>query len=139
MNNGGGSTRILKVDAAQQVVYGWAGQYANADGSPVVDLQGDIVEPAEVERAMYDFVLKHASSGLMHEGKKVGDLVACLVTSPDVVKAFFGDEVKVPLGVIVGFKYADAEIFKRVIDGEFEMFSIQGSSERVPVDVEAAA
>src|SRR5579864_2590413 len=94
---------ILKVDEAQQVVYGWAGRYTEPDGSPVVDLQGDVVDPDEIERASYDYVLNKRASGVMHEGKSVGQIVASLVTTPDVVKAFFPESAgKMPIGWIIG-------------------------------------
>lgn len=123
------STQIIKSDQVQQVVFGWAGKYIDADGSPLVDLQGDVIDPAEIERASYDFMLKHRDSGIMHEGKSVGKIVASLVTTPDVVKALFGPDAKLPVGWVIGVKYDDPQVFKRVVDGELQMFSIQGSAE----------
>ena len=120
----------LKVDEAQQIVYGWAGQYLDEHGRLLEDLQGDMIDPAEVERAAYQYVLEKRESGVMHEGKTVGHIVASLVTTPDVVKAFFGD-VKVPVGWLIGVKYPDKEVFKKVVSGELAMFSIQGNADRV--------
>jgi hypothetical protein len=122
-------TEILKSDEAQQVVYGWAGKYVGADGKPLVDLQGDIIEPEEVEKAAVDFMLEHRASGIMHEGKSVGTIVASLVTTPEIVKALFGSEAVVPVGWLIGVKYPDKEVYKRVVSGELSMFSIQGSAE----------
>lgn len=121
--------QILKADHAQQIVFGWAGQYLDEKGAPLEDLQGDVIDPSEIEKASYDYLLKSRDSGIMHEGKSVGKIVASLVTTPEVVKAFFGPDVKVPVGWIIGVKYDDAKVFKRVVDGELKMFSIQGSSE----------
>lgn len=124
---------IVKVDQAQQVVFGWAGQYVDVDGQPIVDLQGDIIEPSEIEKASFGYLTDHRASGIMHEGKAVGHIVASLVTTPDVVKAFFGDDVKMPVGWIIGVKYDNPAIFKRVVDGELPMFSIQGTADREEV------
>lgn len=122
--------KIIKADRAQQVVYGWAGIYTDADGNPVADLQGDVIAPEEIEKASYDFILNKRDSGIMHEGKVVGQIVASLVTTPDVVKAFFGDDVKVPVGWIIAVRYPDKKVFKKVVNGELSMFSIQGSADR---------
>lgn len=125
---------IVKVDSAQQIVFGWAGQYLDADGNLLVDLQGDIIHPNEIEKASYHYMLEHRKSGVMHEGKSVGDIVASLVTTPDVVKALFGPSVKLPVGWLIGVKYSDSSIFKRVVSGELQMFSIQGHGDSVEVD-----
>lgn len=122
---------IIKADQAQQLVFGWAGKYLDAAGQPLVDLQGDIIEPKDIEKASYDFVLKSRESGVMHEGKAVGSIVASLVTTPEIVKAFFPGATDIPVGWIIGVKLHDAKVFKRVVDGELAMFSIQGSADRV--------
>ena len=122
---------VIKVDQSQQIVYGWAGQYLTESGQPLEDLQGDVITPEEIEKASYEYVLEKRASGVMHEGKTVGHIVASLVTTPDVVKAFFGPDVKVPVGWIIGVKYPDKTIFKKVVSGELSMFSIQGTADRV--------
>jgi len=123
---------IIKADPAQQIVYGW-GNVSIADGDLVTDLQGDQIEPADLERAVTDFMLHSRESGVMHEGEPVGDVVASLVTTPDVMKAFFGDEVKtVPVGWMLGVKVRNKAIFRRVVAGELKAFSIQGTADRVP-------
>jgi len=127
------SLQVIKADHAQQVVYGWAGQYTDVDGNPVVDLQGDVITPDEIEKASYAYLLDKRDNGVMHEGKTVGKIVASLVTTPDVVKAFFGD-VKMPIGWIIGVKYLDKKIFKAAVEGKLPMFSIQGHSDKEDVE-----
>lgn len=122
-------TDILKSDTTQQVVYGWAGKYIDEAGKPLVDLQGDIIDPEEIEKSAVDFMLEHRASGVMHEGKAVGTIVASLVTTPEIVKALFGADAKVPVGWLIGVKYPDKEVYKRVVSGELSMFSIQGSAD----------
>src|SRR5216683_7979433 len=97
---------VLKADPKQQIVFGWAGVYVDADGGLLEDLQGDMISPDEIEKASYRYVLEKRESGVMHEGKTVGSIVASLVTSPEIVKAFFGD-AKVPVGWIIGVHYPD--------------------------------
>lgn len=126
---------IIKTDPAQQLVFGWAGKYLDAAGHPLVDLQGDVIDPKDIEKASYDYVLKSRESGVMHEGKSVGKIVASLVTTPEIVKAFFPNATDVPVGWIIGVKLEHAGAFKRVVDGELTMFSIQGRADREPVAV----
>lgn len=126
---------IAKTDAAQQIVYGWANVSVNADGQPVTDLQGDIIDPDDLDKAVTKFMLESRQSGVMHKGESVGDVVASIVTTPEILKAMFGDSVpaNAPAGWFIGVKIADPKVFKRAVDGELAMFSIQGSAERVPV------
>lgn len=128
--------KIIKADEAQQVVYGW-GSVSIADGETVTDLQGDQIDPSTLEQAVTDFLLEygnHGGSGLMHEGKPVGDIIASLVTTPDIVKAFFPNASEVPIGWIIGVKVNDPAVWKMVVRGDLRAFSIQGTADREPVE-----
>lgn len=130
---------VLKADQAQQIVYGWAGQYMTADGKPIEDLQGDVLEPEDIQKAAEQFVLNYGESGIHHEGKSVGKIVASLVTTNDIVKAFFPDSLgRVPVGWIIGVYYPDKKVFDRVVSGELPMFSVQGNADRFPDDGQQA-
>lgn len=123
---------IVKSDPDQQIVYGW-GSVSVADGELVTDLQGDQIEPNELERAVTEFMLDYRESGVMHEGSAVGAVVASLVTTPDVIKAF-GLPESTPVGWILGVKVRDPEVWKRVQSGELQAFSIQGTADRHEVE-----
>jgi hypothetical protein len=120
--------QILKSEPSQQIVYGW-GSVSLADGELITDLQGDRIEPEELERAVTEFMLEYRQSGVMHEGSSIGDVVASLVTTPDVVKAF-GLSDSLPVGWILGVKIKDPEVWKKVVSGELKAFSIQGTADR---------
>ena len=122
---------IAKVDTIQGIVYGWGNVSVDENGL-VTDRQGDQWEPEELEKSVVDFMLNCRNSGEMHEGGVTGTVVASLVTTPDIVKAFFGDDVRVPVGWILGVK-VDRATLQKVIDGQFRAFSIQGSGDRIPV------
>ena len=124
------SLHVIKADAKLQIVYGWAGQYTRADGGLLVDSDGDMITPDEIEKASYSYLLEKRESGVMHEGKSVGQIVASLVTTPDICKAF-GLSDDLPVGWIIGVRYPDQSVFKRVASGELAMFSIQGHADRV--------
>ena len=124
---------ILKFDAAERVVYGFA-SVAKVNGQPVVDLQGDIIDPAELEKAAMEYMLEHRDSGVMHAGQVVGKAFASLVTTPELTQALFGIETDT-VGWLLGVKYSDESVFKRVVKGELPMFSIEGSADRQEVAV----
>lgn len=122
------SARILKFDAPLQIVYGWANHVATESGALIEDSQGDLIPPEELEKAAVEYMLASRASGVMHEGLTVGQVIACLVTTPEIRKCFdLGDG---PVGLIIGVKY-DRETYARVVSGELPMFSIQGRAEEI--------
>lgn len=126
--------QIIKTEPSQQVVYGW-GSVSFADGDLVTDLQGDQIEPDELERAVTEFMLDYRASGVMHEGDAVGAVVASLVTTPDIVRAF-GLSPDLPVGWILGVKVRDPRVWASIVSGELKAFSIQGTADREGADGE---
>lgn len=118
----------------ERVAYGWAMVSATPSGVPVVDLQGDRVDPAELERASIDFMISSRDSGVMHKGAPIATVVASLVTTPEVTKALGIPEGVVPVGWVIGVKIHDTGTWEMVKRGELRMFSIQGTADRVPVE-----
>lgn len=130
------SVPIMKVDDSLHVVYGWS--TVNEDnGQTVTDHQGDRIETGELVKAMHDFMMSSRQGGIMHfaeNGKalKGGEIVECIVFSPEVQKALGIDLKKV--GAFIGYKVHDDAIWKLVKDGTLKAFSIGGSGVRVPVE-----
>jgi hypothetical protein len=125
--------QILKQDPARHVVYGWA-SVSVADGELVTDLQGDQIEPDALEQAVEDFMLNYRAgtadgAGVMHETPAKCEVIASLVTTPDIIKAF-GLGESLPIGWILGLKVLDEAVWKRVVSGELKAMSIQGTAER---------
>src|SRR5262245_16159601 len=67
--------QIAKVDEERRLVFGWASVAVRKDGSTVVDSQGDMIDPEELEAAAYAFVLKLGDANDMHEAEPVGRTV----------------------------------------------------------------
>lgn len=124
--------QIAKTDEAERLVFGFANVSIAKDGEEIVDLQGDIIEPADLERAAYGFVLHFRETGEMHKGSAVGQLVESMVFTPDKLAALGIAKDAVPCRWWVGFKLAP-EAFEKVKDGTYQMFSIQGRAEREEV------
>lgn len=123
------SGTIEKVDEDQRLVFGWA-SVIEKNGEPVVDSQGDVIYPAELEKAAYDFVLFSRDAGEMHERIGVGKIVESMVFTKEKTKALGLSEGSLPVGWWVGFK-VDAEVFAKIKSGEYKAFSIGGAGKRL--------
>lgn len=129
---------ITKTDDDKRLVFGWASQITNADGTPMVDSEGDVIaDEWELEKAAYDFVTNHRVAGEVHQrdgGKPVvvGECVESFVLTKAKRDAL-GLPDTMPLGWWVGFKVTDDNVWKAVKDGTYSSFSIGGRAIRVPV------
>lgn len=134
--------RVVKTDEEQRLVFGFFS--INKVGDNLVeDLQGDLIETGELEKAAYDFVLNARVAGEEHIRKNVGRLVesvmltyekqaaiqACL--EKQNIKATFDLGCE---GWFGGFRVEDDDVWKRVKDGDYPAFSIGGSGKRTPLD-----
>ena len=126
---------IAKTDDEHRLVFGWANVAVGADGVQVEDLQGDLIDPHDLEFAAYDFVVKFASEGTgeMHRGDAVGRLVESFIVTPEKLAAMGlvakSADALPKAAWWIGFQVEPAS-FAKVKDGTFKMFSIQGTGER---------
>lgn len=116
---------ITKVKPDENLVFGWASIVADKNGKEIVDFQGDVISEDELEKAAYKFVLTSRKAGEMHETIGVGKLVESIVFTKEKQKALGLNEGALPIGWWIGFK-VDDDIFQRIKDGEYQMFSIGG-------------
>ncbi|MHC4512036.1 MAG: XkdF-like putative serine protease domain-containing protein [Planctomycetota bacterium] len=120
--------KVIKVDEAQQLVFGWLYVMKTRDGEQVVDHSTEYIpEVDELEKAMYDYVLESRESNDMHDGPVTGRLVESFVSTPEKLEAMGLPADALPQGVWVGFKL-DEESFDKVRRGERTMFSIEGTA-----------
>ena len=118
-------TKVLKVDDEQRIVYGWA-SVVTEDGAPVVDSQGDVIEPIEMEKMANDFMLDVRTAKAMHAGDKIGEVIHSLPLTEALTKAL-GLQSDME-GWIVGVKIYSDEVWDSVKSGEFAGFSIGGKA-----------
>ena len=102
----------------------------------VEDWQGDIIEPEELERAAYDYVRLYRDGGEMHERGGVAELVESVVFTEDKMRAMGIPESTLPVGWLIGFRVTDPDVWEKVRDGTYSMFSIEGEAERVEAEDE---
>lgn len=122
---------ITKVDEEQRIAFGWATVVANSMGD-VIDVEGDIIDAESLEKAVYDYVLVSREADEMHEKfKGVGRLVESMMITQDKLKKIgVPNPENVPTGWWVGFKVDDEEVWGKVKDGTYRMFSIFGRGRR---------
>lgn len=127
-------TPILKSkDDDEHLVFGWANVSINAEGDIPIDWQGDVTAPAVLEKAAYNFVLKHRTTGEMHEGGVVGHLVESVMFTKQKQESMGIPEGTIPEGWWVGFYVPDDDVVAKIKSGEYKMFSIQGKAKRLKV------
>ena len=125
---------VAKADEERHMVFGWASVATLADGSTVEDYQKDILDIDELEEAVYQYVLYYRDGGEMHQRRGIGVLVESVVFTPEKIEAMGIPEGTVPNGWWLGLKITDDDVWAKVKDGTYSMFSIEGEAARVPVE-----
>lgn len=126
--------RIAKADDEKHQAFGWANVSIRADGELIEDWQGDIVEPEELEQAAYKFVELYREGGEMHERGGTAVLIESVVFTEEKMKAIGIEPGTIPVGWWIGFKVLDDDVWEKVKDGTYSMFSIEGEAQRIEVD-----
>ena len=127
------SAEVFKANKFEKLVSGWANIAKNADGSLPLDWDGDVITAEVLEKAAIDFMLEYRESGEMHKGKAIGTVVESIVFTKQKMEAMGIPEGTIPEGWFITVKIHDDEVFKKVVDGEYKMFSIQGKARRLKV------
>lgn len=125
--------KIAKKDDDKMLAFGWANVSITVDGEVVEDFQEDIVEPEVLEQAAYTFVELYREGGEMHERGGAAVLIESVVFTEEKLKAMGIPEGTVPIGWWIGFKVIDQDVWEKVKDGTYSMFSIEGEAIREEV------
>lgn len=128
--------KISKANEDKKQVFGWANIAVTKEGIQVQDLQDDIVEPEELEKAAYDHVLSFRSTGERHDPalREKGKLIESIVFTKEKMEAMNLPEGVLPYGWWVGYQIEDDTTWEKIKKGEYQMFSIEGTAQRQPVD-----
>lgn len=125
---------IKKVNRPAQQVFGWASVAVSIDGEEVIDSHEHTIDPEDLEKAVYDFNLMSRSLDENHTEAIQGYLVESLVVTPNKLEQMGLAKDALPQGWWVGFWVPDARVFQKVVDGEYSMFSIQGTARMVAAE-----
>lgn len=127
---------IMKTDDDKRLIFGWASVAIKVDGEQVVDHQNDMVDPEDLEEAVYEYVLNFRDGGEEHISslrKKARMVESCMFTK-EKMKAMGIPEGIVPEGWWIGFYVDDDVAWEKVKNGTYQMFSIEGQGIREEVE-----
>ena len=123
--------QILKADEEQRLVYGWA-SVVTEKGEPVIDRQGDIIEPETLVKAVNNF-MEHVRVGKeMHKGDQIGAVIHSMPVTKEI-----GESLGIQSdreGWVVAFKVYDDDVWDKVKSGELAAFSIGGRATKESYD-----
>jgi len=123
--------QILKADEEQRLVYGWA-SVVTEKGEPVVDRQGDIIEPETLVKAVNNF-MEHVRVGKeMHKGDQIGAVIHSMPVTKEI-----GESLGIQSdreGWVVAFKVYNDDVWDKVKSGELAAFSIGGRATKESYD-----
>ena len=125
---------IAKKDDERMLAFGWASVAIRVDGEQIQDWQEDMIDPADLENAAYQFVELYREGGEMHERGDVAVLVESCVFTEEKQKALGLEPGTLPVGWGIGFHVTDPDVGEKVKSGEYSMFSIEGKAERVEAE-----
>ncbi len=131
-----GRIKITKSDEEKQYAFGWASVAVRTDGEQVVDWQKDLIDPEDLEEAAYQYVQLYRDGGEMHERGGVAVLIESVVFTQEKLKAMGLETDSLPTGWWIGFHVTDSDVWEKVKDGTYPMFSIEGKAVRVPAEEE---
>lgn len=129
-----GRFKIQKSEDDKRLAFGWASIAIDENGEQLVDWQEDMIDPEELEKAAYNFVRLYREGGEMHERGDCATLVESVVFTEEKMIAMGIPEGALPVGWWIGFLVTDDDVWEKVKDGTYTMFSIEGEAERVEVE-----
>lgn len=129
-----GNFKIQKQNEDKHIAFGWAYMSVTKSGEQCVDHSGDIVDISEIEKAAYKFVKLYRDGSDNHERGGVGTVVESMVFTKEKAEALGILAGVMPEGWWIGVEVTDNEVWKKVKDGTYSMFSIEGTATRVPLD-----
>lgn len=126
-----GLFKIQKQNEDKQIAFGWAYQCKTKSGEQLVDHSGDVVDVSEIEKAAYRFVKLYREGSDNHERGGIGVVIESMVFTKEKAEALGIPAGVMPEGWWVGFEVTDTDVWKKIKDGTYTMFSIEGTASRV--------
>lgn len=131
-----GRCEIKKSDEEKKQIFGWASVALAEDGEQIEDWQGDMIDPEDLETAVYEYVQFYGDGGVMHDSPThiVSKMIESIVFTEEKQRLLGIPEGTLPVGWWVGFQILDDDVWEKIKDGTYRMFSVEGTAKRVEVD-----
>lgn len=131
-----GRFKIQKSDDDKMLAFGWANVAVTAEGKQIEDYHEDMIDTEELEQAAYGFVELYREGGEMHERGGCAVLIESMIFTKEKIQALGIAEGTLPEGWWIGFKVTDPDVWDKVKDGTYPMFSIEGEAVREEISDE---
>lgn len=131
-----GRFKIQKSDDDNMLAFGWANVAVTAGGKQIEDYHEDMIDTEELEQAAYSFVEFYREGGEMHERGGCAVLIESMIFTKEKMQALSIAEGTLPEGWWIGFKVTDPDVWDKVKDGSYPMFSIEGEAIREEIPEE---
>ena len=125
-----GRFKIQKSKGDKMLAFGWANIAVTPEGEQIEDYHEDLIDPEELEQAAYSFVELYREGGAMHERGGVAVVGESMVFSKEKQSTLGIAKGTLPEGWWIGFKVTDPDVWDKVKDGTYSMFSIEGKATR---------
>ena len=117
--------KVTKSNEDKMLAFGWANVSIDRAGNQVEDWQGDMIDPEDLEEAAYQFVKLYREGGEMHERGGVATMIESVVFTEEKMQAMGIPPGTLPIGWWIGFQVTDPDVWEKVKDGTYSMFSIE--------------
>lgn len=118
---------VVKLDQEQQLVYGWA-SVTKVNGRDVIDLQGDVIDIYDLQKAAHQFMAESRDGSDMHGQRGVASIVESMIID-EAIKQSLG--ITTPNeGWFICQKIHDPSVWAGWKAGRYTGFSIGGSGVR---------
>lgn len=136
---------ITKLDDDNHIAFGWANVPIDKDGI-VTDSQGDQIDLSDLEENVYLFNLLFREGDEMHTEEVKAHLIESMIVTPEKIDAMATRDGKVDTdiktalekglqtGWWAGWYVPDDDVWAKVKDGTYKMFSIGGMGTREPAN-----
>lgn len=126
---------IAKADMDKRLVFGWASVAVDKDGRQLIDYQGDMIDPEDLEEAAYEYALHFRTAGEEHipQLRNKGRMVESCVFTTEKQQAMGIPGGILPVGWWIGFYIDDEAAWGMIKSGQYQMFSVEGKGQRTPV------
>lgn len=122
---------VIKVDSERRIAWGWA-SVSTLKGELVVDRQGDVIAPTEMEKMADGFMASARTAKAMHEGAGVGEVLHSLPLTKELADALGVQTDRE--GWIIGMRIHDAKTWQMFKNGTLAAFSIGGKAKRKEIE-----
>ena len=125
-----GNFAIKKSVNEEMLAFGWANVAVRSNGETVEDYHEDVISPEELEHAAYLYIENSRDGGEEHVKGGVAHIVESMVFTPQKLESLGLPADSLPTGWWIGMRVTDPDVWEKVKDGTYSMFSIEGEAVR---------